>query len=125
MLLGFSAAGLFFACWVGYHLNWIHERHNAPVGFCIAQIGVVEPDGTIRMEVVPWYAPWPLNWLGEPGRRFLMMPKSLPKEEVDRIVALFPEADRDIDFVAVDPEKARECNQRLGSLDGLDAASLR
>lgn len=122
MFLGFSAPVLFFACWVGYHLNWIHERHDAPVGFGIGQIELRLPDGSGKIEIEKRYAPWPLNWFGEPGRHWLMIPESLPKEEVNRIVALFPEAERDFELVAGDPAKVREWNRQLG---GRDASPLR
>jgi hypothetical protein len=107
-LFGSAIAGVLFACWVGYYLNWIHERHNAQVGFCIGLTELRFPDGTTKIETVSRRAPWPLNWFGEPGRLSLMIPESLPKEEIDRIVALFPEADPDFELVAVDPAKAGE-----------------
>ena len=100
-LLGFSIAGMLIACWVGYHLNWIRERHNAKVFFAIGQIELRFPDGTNKVEIQTWDAPWPLGWFGEKGQRFLMIEGSTPREEIDQILALFPEADRNVDlFVA-------------------------
>jgi hypothetical protein len=109
-LLGVSVAGMLLACWVGYHLNWIRERHNAKVGFCYGQISLVQPDGTEKLVIQTWDAPWPLRWFGEKGQHFLMAPDSTPKEEIDRILALFPEAEGKIDLRAredVDPSFRR------------------
>ena len=92
--------------WLGYQLNWIHERHNARVGTGIGKAAIRQPDGSTKWIVLTPDAPWPLGWFGEKGVKFLMLPKSTPREEVDRILALFPEADREIEFVAdeeIDP----------------------
>jgi len=78
-LFGGAGAGLLLACWVGYQLNWIRERHNAKVGFGICQMCLIEPDGTQKLVVDIPDAPWPLSWFGEPGRKFLMVPDSTSK----------------------------------------------
>jgi hypothetical protein len=80
-----------FAAWLVYHVNWIRERDKAKVGF-----GYLSDHGTR----IPCHAPWPLNWLGEEGHNFIMIPDFHSEEEIDRIKALFPEA-KEIEIVAV------------------------
>ncbi len=77
--------------WLAYQVNWIRERHKAKVGFGHIRIG-----GAIK----PSHAPLPLNWFGEEGHSFIMIPDFHSKEEIDRIKALFPEAEA-VDIVAV------------------------
>jgi hypothetical protein len=77
--------------WLGYQVNWIRERDKAKVGF-----GYLRVNGGPK----PCHAPWPLNWLGEEGHSFIMIPDFHSKEEIDRIKALFPEAEA-IEIVAV------------------------
>lgn len=72
-----------FAAWLVYHVNWIRERDRAKVGF-----GYLEHHGIRR----PCHAPWPLNWLGEEGHGLIIIPDFHSEEEIDRIKALFPEA---------------------------------
>ena len=66
-----------FACWLGYQLNWIRQRHNAKIGFGYLQIATTGP--------IPCHAPWPLRWFGEEGHSLLLVPNSYTKEEMDRI----------------------------------------
>ncbi len=87
--------------WLGYHLNWIRERHNAKVGFGHLRIDAIYPDGTRYTGPIPCHAPWPLNWLGEEGHSLVMVPDNYAKEEIDRIKVLFPEAGEHIDFIPV------------------------
>ncbi len=89
------------ACWLGYQLNWIKERHSligAP-----QQTGV-EPEYGIALmpmsllaslQVESKDAPWPLRWLGERGVCTLYIRDNMSESEVARIRALFPEAEID------------------------------
>jgi hypothetical protein len=95
---------------VGYQLNWIRERHNAPIFHGISQDMIVTPDGGYRLVVMPQDAPWPLGWFGESGETVLGVEDGLPKAEIERIRRLFPEADADIEFIAredIDPAYRR------------------
>ena len=90
-----------FSLWLGYHANWIRQRHSlidAP-----EQTGV-EPEYEVALQsmslraplqVETKDAPWPLLWLGERGVYTLYIRDDIPKAKVTRIRALFPEAEID------------------------------
>lgn len=73
--------------WVGYHLNWIRERHE----FLVPK----DPAVGLTYERYVWDAgnrpPWQLALFGEKGiQRIKVIPTD--REQVDRVRALFPEA---------------------------------
>jgi hypothetical protein len=95
------------ACWVSYHLNWIHQRQNAKVGFAFTRVALVQPDGTTKIETIQVDPPWPLGWFGEPGRHILMLPDFSPQHEIERIRSLFPEGK--VDLISLSEDEARAC----------------
>jgi hypothetical protein len=94
--LRFSLGTLFVAttlvgCWLGWHVRWIRQRHQAletidarPKVFSV--VGGVGPNGGL---------PWSLWLLGERPREFIEL-KLESQEDLDRAVSetqrLFPEA---------------------------------
>ena len=81
-----------FGCWLAYQLNWIRERHNAPVLAGISTAIEATPAGPkeVTIEHDP---PWPLAWFGERGYSALAVDESYGEQEIERIRKLFPEAD--------------------------------
>ena len=82
------------AAWLGYHFNWIRQRHAALVFEGRAEASMVTPNGP-KTVIITSQAPWPLNWMGEPGHTALIVGGRTEPEEVERIRKLFPEADVD------------------------------
>ena len=90
------------ACCLGYQLNWIGERHSLidasqQTGVDPEYETITQPLGfpALPVRVETKDAPWPLRWLGERGVYTLNIRDDMPKAEVERIRALFPEAEID------------------------------
>ncbi len=105
--LKFSLRTLFvvltiFCLWIGYHLNWIRERHDARE--FLREFGVI---WLATGDEAP--APWRLRMLGEPGVSFFAVgfPGSSGtqfdrKQKIFEFRRLFPEAYNDdvVDFAS-------------------------
>lgn len=95
-----------FSLWLGWQANWIRERHSlidAPQQTGVEpEYDVISQSMSLRapLQVETKDAPWPLLWLGERGVYTLYIRDDMPKAEVARIRALFPEAE--IDHVSKD-----------------------
>jgi hypothetical protein len=85
-----------FACWLGYELNWIRQRHAVLItGNWRAYETVHDPFEDTHGQTVR--APGLLWFFGEPGYASLMKLRAGPvankeKAELDRVKVLFPEA---------------------------------
>jgi hypothetical protein len=100
----FSLRALFmlvtvFACWLGYEMNWIRQRRaviNDPGvqnwRYFIAVSFSRNPPRQERWKVYS-VAPWPLNWLGEPGYWAVGLAPGTSDGELARVQRLFPEAE--------------------------------
>ena len=88
-----------FACWLGYEINWIRQRHivvgDTQVQTARYYLGVWIDSKTRQSHSRRIYsvAPWPLNWLGEPGYWGVALKQGTSDDEVARVRRLFPEAE--------------------------------
>jgi hypothetical protein len=104
LLLFVAAVGSF----CGYHVNWIRQRHNAPVLPAVATAIQGTPCGPreVTCEQGP---PWPLGWFGERGYVYLGVDASYGEQEIERIRKLFPEAQvESIPSDQIEPEHRRK-----------------
>jgi len=94
-----------FACWLGYEMNWIRQRRQVigdpqvqNTSFYLSKAMYRNPP-QIHTRQIYSVAPWPLNWLGEPGYWGVVLEKRTSYGEVARVRRLFPEAE----FVGIAP----------------------
>jgi hypothetical protein len=71
--------------YVGHQLKWNSDRHEVRSRYQLLR--VENNDGTVGP-----HAPWPLGWLGEWGFHEVNVPESTPESEIERLKAIFPEA---------------------------------
>jgi len=71
--------------WLGYHLNWIRERHNA-----------IDEASFSWREGLPEFTPWRLRPFGESCIEEIRIDRGMPidmrERELKRLASLFPEA---------------------------------
>jgi len=88
-----------FACWLGYEMYWIRQRQivvgDPQVQNTRYHLGVTIYGKPRQRHIRRMYsvAPWPLNWLGEPGYCDVVLKKGTSDGEVARVRRLFPEAE--------------------------------
>jgi hypothetical protein len=87
------------ACWLGYYVNWIHQRRivveNTEVAF--SKDFVRPRDATTgRRNRRSHIAPHPLNWFGENGYWCIQVKAGTSDAEIARVRRLFPEAQIEI-----------------------------
>ena len=84
------------AGWLGYHLNWIRQRHEV-----VSRHSVHSE----LCEVPPSDTPFALRMLGESSYSSISMldvgPTTIESQEVERIRGLFPEANVHVDILPV------------------------
>ena len=98
----FSLRSLFivitaFACWLGYYVNWIRDRHQALNGVEYSA-NIEELNNNVVVTLPPPHPfPWSLTVLGEQPVNAIAIPgsKSDPGNEakIASFARLFPEAD--------------------------------
>lgn len=88
-----------FSVWLGWSLNWIHQRHLAAIEFDFDSTVVDDPYPAIDpfSFVIRGRAPWQLWLFGEQGySEIVLAPHMRPVmptiEDRDRIRKIFPEA---------------------------------
>ena len=88
-----------FACWFGYEMNWVRQRRQVIADpqvqtwrYFVAVTLYGNPPREHRERVYST-APWPLNWLGEPGYWGVVLAPGTSDQEIERVRRLFPEAE--------------------------------
>lgn len=102
--LRFSLRTLFvlvtvFACALGYEMHWIRQRRQVIASprvqtwryYLGVEIYGNPPRRHQRRIYVP--APWPLDWLGEPGYWAIGLAPGTSETEIERVRRLFPEVE--------------------------------